>query len=193
MLKFTFGGMEWAVSLWFPLICLWALYAEDGCYVLLGIAAAMIHEAGHLLALVIGRVLPERICLSAFGMRFELPSVSGALSDRQQIIMAAAGPLTNAVCAALLYPWYPSAAVVHGTLAVWNLLPLYPLDGERIVRYGLLSIVPEHSVRRVQTILFWLVWPLLCGLSLLLIWHNPAGGSMLFVAVYIGVANFIRH
>lgn len=60
--------------------------------------------------------------------------VSGRfLGQRQYVAALAAGPIANLVLAALLFPWWTEGAVVNLVLGAFNLFPVPPLDGGRIL------------------------------------------------------------
>ncbi len=104
-------------------------------------AAAGLHEVGHLIAAWGARVGVRGLRLDLFGARMEL---SGLLSYGQEFFVAAGGPLVSLVCAAISYPliytWgregvslFCGASLVLGVV---NLLPAGTLDGGRMLRSG---------------------------------------------------------
>ncbi len=118
--------------------------------------AILIHESGHLLIACLLGVKPRELCLSLFGARLRL---SGMLSYRRELLIAAAGPAANLVTAAfLLIPLilagegaleaYLTAGGVSATFALAsvglagiNLLPVRSLDGGRILH----CFLAEHA------------------------------------------------
>ena len=103
-----------------------------------GLLACMIHELGHVVAAAMlgGRV----VCLSMTAIGAELDiKYAMPLTYSQDSLVALAGPAANLVAGwlALTLHWELAAAL---SLAVgaFNLLPVLPLDGGRVV-YGLLA------------------------------------------------------
>ena len=91
--------------------------------------AALIHELGHLLALKIagGRVLSIR--LRSFGARIE----AAPMSPGRTALCSLAGPAAGALTI-FTYKTFPELALVGLVQTVFNLLPVYPLDGGRALR-----------------------------------------------------------
>lgn len=110
---------------------------QGSFYPLWVLCFSMIHEAGHLLAIRHFGGHAEKIC--SMGQGFEIRF--NGLSYRQEFFAAAAGPFTNFLIfipfslLALLTEsnglWY--CAFSNLLLAIINLLPIYPLDGGRML------------------------------------------------------------
>lgn len=114
----------WAYFLWALLLLTLPLH-----WVLAAVAAAGVHEACHLAALraLGGRVLSFHIGVTGAVMET-------ALSGRgRQCLAALAGP-AGSLLLVLTGRWLPHVAVCGLVQGLFNLLPIYPLDGGRILR-----------------------------------------------------------
>lgn len=169
------------ISLWFPvgLCVLWRVLPR-GWFLPLILATA-VHELGHMAVIILSGGRVRRLELGLFGARLE----TAPLSYRQEILSALAGPVSSlflllfgAVCPPLAF-W----GLVQG---IYNLLPVYPMDGGRVVLAGMSLLLPRDKAERwyrvVATVAvagFWVgSWLLLARIGLGMVGVLP--GAVLF-------------
>lgn len=122
------------------------LRVEAGAYIVAGawllllgwrwtaalIGAAVIHEAGHLIALWACGVRVSRITVGPSGAKIE----TGPMEPGQELFCALAGPAAGLmVC--LFWRFAPRLALCALVQSAFNLLPIYPVDGGRALRAGI--------------------------------------------------------
>lgn len=130
----------------------------------------VLHELGHsLTARYYGIRVPRILLLPIGGMaQFErIPR-----SPRQEIIISLAGPAVNVIIIAAILPfaaWPPFARVydlpldiasviqfllmVNIVMALFNLLPIFPMDGGRVLRAALATRFPYLKATTIATML----------------------------------------
>lgn len=150
------------------LLCAWFYFDPAGTF-LPFVCAAALHEAGHLAMLLWLRQPVHSLCLGLQGAVLR----TGPLRYRDELLAAAAGPAMNLALLLAFSRTLPRFALVNFCLLAYNLLPFYPLDGGRLLRAVLRTLLPLRAA----------VWAergvcLLCGVLLLacagyltLCWH----------------------
>lgn len=132
------------VSFWFAAVLTFLLLFTGNsaavCFLL-----CILHESGHLAAMLFFGSVPRKLELGYFGMK--IVTGSRLLSPRREIIIAAAGPAVNVLLALLFViigrkQW----ALMSIALAVFNLMPVPMLDGGRILAALM------HNERTVKTV-----------------------------------------
>ncbi len=118
---------------------------------------ALFHELGHMLAGIIFGFKPKSLEIMPLGLSIEFESKSenynkkikkGTLLTLKKTIIAASGPLTNLlfIIIFLVFPisffGISKDIVIYANIliAIFNLIPIYPLDGGRIAK-GILHIL----------------------------------------------------
>lgn len=110
---------------------------------------AFVHELGHLLAGIILGMKPAKLELKPYGISISFkinPSdynkkiAKGNLLELKKAIVACAGPVTNLIIIIITLNLrlniFTSLLIIYSNilLIIFNLIPMYPLDGGRIVK-----------------------------------------------------------
>lgn len=126
----------------------------------LSLCAATVHELGHIGCLAAFSQPPAEISLGAFGMRIRQGD-GAPLSYAREAAAAFAGPAANLLLALLLYiisqltGAYVQMRVcvcVNVFLALFNLLPVEPLDGGKVISCLLCIFIDSERARKVSKI-----------------------------------------
>lgn len=106
-----------------------------GAIALLG---CIIHEAGHIICLLVLGEKPKKIELSFYGIKLERNPMS-TQSTAGDILVFVSGPSANFIFSAVLfllsniYHSLRDAAIISLCIGIFNLLPCRPLDGGNIL------------------------------------------------------------
>ncbi len=114
---------------------------------------SLIHELGHLICGLFLGLKPEKITILPYGLKISFRTKieeynrkigKGNIIGVKRIILALAGPMTNMICIIICYiigrnnmisaETYQYIVYSNILIAIFNLLPIYPLDGGRIIK-----------------------------------------------------------
>lgn len=135
----------------FILILLFLITNQIKIYAMI-MGFAIIHECGHLIAGILLGMKPDKMEIKAFGVSigfnieekdYNIKIKKGNLLEIKKIFVALAGPLTN-ICIILILWICPIFHLNENdkmlmifsnfALIIFNILPIYPLDGGRILK-----------------------------------------------------------
>jgi Zn-dependent protease len=136
---FNFQGAPVSVSIWFFLLFLMLPPIAVGAV----FVSVLIHELGH-------AWMANRKGYHVYGVNIDMlsgaASIDANMHDRDSIPIAAAGPISTLILCLLGYflePYCPVGPIhafmqymfnINLFLFVFNILPIYPMDGGQIVR-----------------------------------------------------------
>ena len=127
---------------------------------------AIIHEIGHLLAGILLGMRPTKIEIKPFGVSIDFDITrkdyhikigKGNLLEVKKIFVALAGPVTNALIIIILMVWnifnfndYDKMIIIFSnmTLIIFNILPIFPLDGGRILKGMIYIFKGKHLAEK---------------------------------------------
>lgn len=154
---------------------------------------AFIHELGHMLAGVLLNLKPKSLSLMPLGISITFETYGyKKLIEMKKIILAVAGPLTNFLIAILIAVLHIDRnlkeIIIYSNIliGVFNMIPLYPLDGGRIlkgiIRNKFSEIRSDELINKISnlTIIF------LTAISSIAILHFK-NLAILFILVYLWI------
>lgn len=150
--------------------------------IVLCMAAALLHELGHLLMLLLCGLRVRGISLRLFDVQIAADSPHGFADD---LCVTLGGPAANLLLAAALTPTGSFFGYANLALGCFNLLPVLSLDGGRLLSL-LLSLRFDARIcdRAVKIVSFVILLPLLTvGIYTLL--RSGYNYSLLFASLYL--------
>jgi Zn-dependent protease/CBS domain-containing protein len=170
---FEVSGIPIRVHFTFILFLVWIGFGYGGMTGLVWVGfissiflCVLLHELGHALVAKRYGILTRHITLYPIG---GVAMLEGKPKPRQELVIALAGPAVNLVIGGLLTPitlalygkidlttdlstrggFLSAVLVANLTLAIFNLVPAYPMDGGRVLRAVLGLHRSEQSATRI--------------------------------------------
>ena len=165
----------------FLFLFLFLLTSQLEIYIVL-MVFAIIHELGHLVAGLILKFKPTELKLTPFGLqiRFNIDYYNKELHI-QKAIIALAGPLTNFLIATIIIIFAKFNVSIENTyiyqlivysnflIGIFNLIPIYPMDGGRVLKELLKIILGAKKAYKLTYIISKTVLIILTAISSIVI------------------------
>ena len=190
---FRLGRIRIKISfLFFAMLTL--IFALDKRTVaLVTVVSVALHEMGHIAALLGMGLYPDEICFGIFGIRIR--NCDYRLDYRRELVAVMCGPLVNValtVASLVLYKMLAKDAfmvifAVNFSVAVFNLLPILPLDGGRLLHLMLMKIMSCGSAQRTMTVVSTVTALVVLLAGVLLAVRTGANISLLATGLYLGI------
>ena len=127
-------------------------FFDESGFVALVLPAAAVHELGHFLMMRLGGLRLRCLRLGLFGLEMDY---WGSLKGMWGAAALAAGPLSGlvyfAICMLFPYEYCRLSGEVSLALSLFNLLPVLPLDGGRLVQLAVGE--PFRKISRVISLI----------------------------------------
>lgn len=160
--------------------------------------AVIIHESGHLLAMLKCGHAPERIKISAFEIKI-FDSKRQSRSEKQNFFIIFSGPAVNFICFIPFYLLYLLGneyvlpfAISNLSVGMFNSLPVLSLDGGQLIYIILRQRVGADKAERIVDIITFITIFPLAALGFIVLFDSKYNFSLLFVCVYLIISLLTR-
>jgi stage IV sporulation protein FB len=194
MLRFQIFGakVEFHSSLF--LLLLLIILSGNAVFAAASALFSLLHEFAHRAVAARLGYTPEKISFGLFGGVFHIRE--GFVKPRHELMIHLCGPLFNLLAAVLLYgvylrfslAWLSPLILANAVLALYNLMPFYPLDGGKITDLYMAAFLGYGRSQKISRIFSLLFSIFLFLLGIYLVQYNvlnlylPALAVNLFLA-----------
>ena len=154
---------------------------------------AIIHELGHILAGIMLGLKPKELKIMPFGVNILFEDYRYKKNiEKKKVLISLAGPVTNCIIGLIVFFLNINIGLkelivyTNFLIMVFNLIPIYPLDGGRILKYLLMiknsKEKSEYIINKISN--FTII--LLTALASILILYLK-NIAILFIIIYLWI------
>lgn len=152
-MKLNLGETVLRINISFAAAVTLTLIIDESGLCAAALFCCVVHEAGHIICLILLGEKPKLIELSFYGVKLERKTE--CIQSVEEIAVYASGPLANFVLSAFMFAagrsdGMKTAAVISLCVGVFNLLPCMPLDGGNLLHFFLGRLMSEEKSDRIS-------------------------------------------
>ncbi len=191
-MKLEFGETTFGINVSFAIAVTLTLIIDESGVGAIALLCCILHEAGHIICLLLLGEKPKKICLSFYGIKLERNPMSSQ-STAGELAVFASGPAVNFIFSAVMFLMseiFESlrvAAVISLCIGVFNLIPCKPLDGGNILYTVLCRRANRKTADKICLVItvITVVPMIVTGLFFA---KNNGNITLLAVAVYVAIS-----
>ncbi len=196
-MRFFIKGVEVKIDFLFAASVTLLMCFNTGDEIRCGILFSILHELGHLLAIIACGERPETVRFGIFGMTI-IRKNDITQDYKKEFITAISGPLMNFFLSFMLFGLYApcreeillKSALISLVIGLFNIIPVFSLDGGRALESLLLQRLPRdrcESVMKAVSVVF-LVPMTALGFYILI--NSGYNFTFLAISIYLAVMLF---
>lgn len=195
-MKLNLGETSLKINVSFAAAVTLTLILDESGICAVALLCCIIHEAGHIICLLILGEKPKKIELSFYGIKLERAALP-CIKSIDEIAVYASGPAANLILSAVLFiaggivPNIKTAAVISLCVGLFNLIPCRPLDGGNILFALLCRAAGQERAEKIcRAVSLCLIVPMAAlGIGVL---ANSGNITLLAVTAYLAAVTFLN-
>lgn len=195
-MKLNLGGTALRINISFALAVTLTLILDESGMCAVALFCCFVHEAGHIICLLVFGERPKLIELSFYGIKLERKAYARG-DGMREIAIFASGPAANLILSAVLFAFSgisegaKTAAAVSLCVGAFNLIPCQPLDGGNILCSVLDRLMNEEKSERISFFVSCVVLAPMTALGLGILLRR-GNATLLAVSAYLAAAIFLN-
>lgn len=188
-MKFKLFDIEFELQFIAVAVITLILIFDSSSKVVVCVLCALIHECGHILAMLCFSIKPKAIKLRLFDIAIIEDNEKSELAD---LIITIAGPVVNLICACIFYYFSTTLFVCNLSLCVFNMLPIDTFDGGHALYLLLSKKLSFKTVTIVQKVLTLILLVPILVVGIMVLIDSKHNYSLLLIALYLLTILFIK-
>ena len=144
---------------------------------------SLLHEIGHIIAIILCKVKITSLRFEAFGICISCDEL-GSLSLFKKILVLSGGALVN-----LAFVMLSQSTMINLCLVIFNMLPIGWLDGGRILYEILCTCFKENKADIIHSVISFILLTPITAMSLYFVNKNP---TLLLVCLYLCITVLLK-
>jgi stage IV sporulation protein FB len=194
MLQFRLFGIQIELHPSFFILLTLVVLSGEPVFAAASAVFSFLHEFAHRAVAARLGYTAERISFGLFGGVLHIRE--GFIKPRHELLIQLAGPFFNLLMAFLLYeayfyfylPWLVPVILANAVLALYNLMPFYPLDGGKVMDLYLSFFIGYGRAQKISRIFSLIFTVFLFLFGIYLVQYNVLNLFLSVLAVNLYIA-----